>query len=85
MKILIIGGKGTIGSKVSAHFANNNDLIIAGRTSGDVYVDISNSNSIQSMFEEVGKLDTIICIAGEAKWDYFQNLNEEDYYLGLKS
>jgi NAD(P)-dependent dehydrogenase (short-subunit alcohol dehydrogenase family) len=37
------------------------------------------------MFEKTGKLDAIICIAGEAKWADFNDLTEEDYYIGLKS
>jgi len=85
MKILIIGGNGTIGKRVVAHFQKSNEIIIAGRTSGDVTVDIADSNSIKSMFDKTGKLDAIICIAGEAKWDDFNQLSEEDYYIGLKS
>ena len=85
MKILIIGGHGTIGTRVSTHFSSNNEVIIAGRTSGDVTVDIADSNSIKSLFENVGKVDAIVCIAGEAKWATFNDLSEEDYYIGLKS
>lgn len=85
MKILIIGGNGTIGNKVSSHFSDNNEIIIAGRTSGDLIVDISDSHSIKSMFEKTVALDAIICIAGEAKWDDFDELSEEDYYIGVKS
>ena len=85
MRILIIGGNGTIGNKVAAHFRENNEVIIAGRTSGDVAVDIGNSNSIEAMFEKTGTIDAIICIAGEAKWADFNELTEEDYYIGLKS
>lgn len=59
--------------------------MIAGRTSSDVLVDISDSNSIKLMFEKIGKLDAIICIAGEAKWANFNELSEDDYYIGLKS
>jgi predicted dinucleotide-binding enzyme len=40
MKILIIGGKGTIGKKVCAHFSKKHQIIIGGRNSGDVKVDI---------------------------------------------
>ena len=85
MKILIIGGNGTIGSTVAAHFKQNNDVLIAGRTSGDVTVDIADSKSIKSMFENIGKMDAIICIAGEAKWADFNELTEDDYYIGLRS
>ncbi|AEV32201.1 dehydrogenase of unknown specificity, short-chain alcohol dehydrogenase like protein [Owenweeksia hongkongensis DSM 17368] len=85
MRILIIGGKGTIGSVVTSHFEKTNDVLIAGRTSGDVTVDIADSKSIKAMFEKTGKLDAFICIAGEAKWGDFDDLTEEDYYVGLKS
>lgn len=85
MKILIIGGAGTIGRKVTAHFKENNEIIIAGRTTGDITVDIADSTSIQAMFEKTGNLDAFICIAGEAKWDDFDALSEEDYYIGIRS
>jgi len=85
MKILIIGGNGTIGKKVVKHFSNKNDIIIAGRQSGDVTVDISDSSSIKKMFDKTGHLDAIICVAGNAKWDTFENLTEKDYYIGLRS
>ncbi len=85
MRILIIGGNGTIGKIVVSHFKENNTVLTAGRTSGDVTVDISDSGSINSMLEQVGELDAIICIAGEAKWADFKQITEDDYYIGLKS
>jgi NAD(P)-dependent dehydrogenase (short-subunit alcohol dehydrogenase family) len=85
MKILIIGGKGTIGKKVSSHFAKKHEMIIGGRNSGDIIVDISDSKSIEAMFESVGKVGAVVCIAGEAKWAAFDSMTEEDFYIGLKS
>lgn len=85
MKILIIGGQGTIGKKVSDHFSKKHEIIVGGRNSGDVTVDIADSQSIETMFETVGTIDAVVCIAGEAKWAAFDSMTEEDYYLGLKS
>lgn len=85
MKILIVGGNGTIGKKVAEFFRQNNDVIVAGRSSGDVTVDIADSASIQAMFEKTGMVDAIICIAGEAKWGAFQEMTEGDFAIGLKS
>ncbi|WP_418639215.1 short chain dehydrogenase [Winogradskyella sp.] len=85
MKIVIIGGHGTIGKTVVSHLKKDNEIVIASRSNADVTVDIANSKSIKSMFDKIGKLDAIICIAGEAKWDDFNSLTEEDYYIGLKS
>ncbi len=85
MKILVIGGYGTIGKVVVNALKDEHELMIAGRSQGDVSVDIADSASIKSMFEQVGKLDAIVCIAGEAKWAPFDDLSEEDYYIGIRS
>lgn len=85
MKILIIGGKGTIGRKVSAHLNEKHDIIIAGRHSGDFLLDITDNESIREVLENIPSLDSIICVAGEAKWDDFKDLTEEDHYIGIKS
>lgn len=85
MKILIIGGKGTIGRKVSDHFSKKHQIIIGGRSSGDVIVDIADSESIKKMFESVENIDAVVCIAGEAKWAAFDSMTEEDFHIGLRS
>lgn len=85
MKILIIGGKGTIGSKVASYFTQNNEVLIAGRNSGDLKVDIADSESIQALFQKAGNLDAIVCTAGEAKWAPFNDLTEADFDIGLRS
>lgn len=85
MKILIIGGNGTIGNKVSKHFSNSDEVLIAGRKSGTLQVDIANTESIENLFATTGKVDAILCVAGEAKWDDFENLTEDDYYIGIRS
>ncbi len=85
MKLLIIGGNGTIGKKVASHFTQKHEIIIAGRNSGDVTVDITDATSIEAMFNTVGKLDAVLCIAGEAKWAPFDALTEDDFYIGIKS
>ena len=74
MKILIIGGKGTIGRKVNDHFSKKHEIMIGGRNSGDIVVDIANSKSIEAMFESVGNVDAVVCIAGEAKWAAFDSI-----------
>ncbi len=85
MKILLIGGTGTIGSKVAERFSRDHEVIVAGRKSGDVSVDIADAESIQTLFEQVGQLDAVVCIAGEAKWAAFETMSEEDFYIGIRS
>jgi len=85
MKILVIGGSGTIGSKVASYLNQKHDIIIAGRNSGDFQVDITKVESIRELLESIPSLDSIICTAGEAKWDDFKDLTEEDHYIGIRS
>jgi len=85
LKLLIIGGTGTIGKKVSRHLSRKHEIVIAAKTSGDVQVDMGSANSIQTMYESVGIIDALVCIAGEAKWAALDTLTEEDFYIGIKS
>lgn len=85
MRTLIIGGYGTIGQKVAAHFSEQHEVLLASRRRGDVQVDIADSTSIQRMYETIGPLDAVICTAGEAKWDYLDQLSEADFNIGLRS
>ena len=84
MRILIVGANGTIGRKVSAYFEKDNEVIKVGRST-QPSMDMTDSKSIKKVLEGVGKLDAIVCIAGEAKWAAFDELTEEDFYVGFKS
>ena len=85
MKIVIIGGHGTIGRRLTEYFAKKHEIIVVGRNSGAYQADIADKESIKSMFEQIGMVDAIICVAGEAKWALFNELSEEDFYIGIKS
>ena len=63
MKILIVGGNGTIGKKVAAHLNQKHEVVIAGRKNADVEVNISDRSSIQRMFETVPLIDAEVCTA----------------------
>ena len=85
MKILVIGGHGTIGKKVAEYLNQKHEIIVAGRNGGDFLVDITDADSIRELLEAIPSLDSIICCAGEAKWDDFKDLTEKDYYIGIRS
>ncbi|MEM1124983.1 MAG: short chain dehydrogenase [Bacteroidota bacterium] len=88
MKILVIGGTGTIGKKIVQHFSKDHEVLVAGRSTKEYPMDLADTKSIQKVFKQIkksGKLDAIICAAGNAKWAPFSELSEEDYYIGLRS
>ena len=74
-----------MGKKVNAHLSIKHETITVGRNQGDLNADIADPGSLQKLFETTGKVDAIVCIAGEAKWAMFNELSEEDYYIGIKS
>lgn len=84
MKILIIGGNGTIGKKIVLHLANNHEIITAGRNSGDVQVDISSEESILQLFNTITNIDVCICTAASGFMDNFQTLTQEALYENMK-
>jgi len=85
MKVLIIGGTGTVGKTIVDYFSKEQEVIIASRSSKDFPIDISSTVSIKQLMQKVGICDAIICAAGEAKWGQFRELTEKDYYIGIRS
>lgn len=88
MKILVIGGNGTIGKRIVEHFSANHQVLVAGRSSKKYPIDIADTRSIKRLFKQIkkeGKVDAIICAAGEAKWAPFKDLSEADFHIGLRS
>lgn len=84
-KAIVIGGNGTIGKAASRALSEYFEVKTAGRSTGDYRVEINDISSIQSFLEEIGTVDALVCCAGQAKWEYFDQLTEEDFYLGINS
>jgi NAD(P)-dependent dehydrogenase (short-subunit alcohol dehydrogenase family) len=85
MKILIIDEKGSIGKIVGDHFDKENEVVRAERKSGSVIIDIDDSESIKKGLDQIGKVDAIICMAGEVRRASFNSLNENDFNIGIMS
>lgn len=85
MKILLIGATGTIGKAVSARLSGEHEVIAAGYSDGDVQVDLGRTESIQAMFEQVGKIDAVISTAGLANFAPLQALSDDDFQLALNN
>lgn len=77
MKILIVGATGTLGTAVRRELEQNHEIITAGRKGADVTVDMSVPESIIAMYEAVGKVDAVICTAGQAYFGPLQELTPE--------
>ncbi|GAB2027257.1 short chain dehydrogenase [Lactovum odontotermitis] len=86
MRILLIGSSGTLGKEVAKCLREYHcDLIEANRSSGDYTVDISLPESIESLFQEVGAVDAIICTAGEVRVTPIAEMTLEDNMIAVQS
>lgn len=77
MKILIVGATGTLGTAVRRELEQSHEIITAGRKGADVTVDMSVPDSIIAMYDAVGKVDAVICTAGQAYFGPLQELTPE--------
>lgn len=85
MKVLVIGGSGTIGKAVVDELSSDTDILTASLNNGDFNVDMSDSASIARLFKKVGSLDAIICTA--ARGVVLKPLNDisiEDYVSSMQ-
>ncbi|MBN9298808.1 MAG: short chain dehydrogenase [Filimonas sp.] len=83
MKIVIIGGTGTIGKKVSALLEKDHEIIRAGSKSGDVQVDITSEASIEAFFKKTGTFDALISTVGNGHFGPLATTTVEDFKKGL--
>lgn len=85
MKVLIIGASGTIGSAIVRELQSDTDIVSVGHTSGDYHVDLAHQDSIAKLFQQVGKVDGIICAASRGV--VFKSLKEmtvADYLASMQ-
>ncbi|MFD7551593.1 short chain dehydrogenase [Streptomyces sp. NPDC059578] len=86
MKIITVGGAGTIGRRlVPALRARGHEVVVAGRTSGDVHVDLTSHETIEAMYGEVGAVDAVVSIAAHGELDDFRTLTREALYENMRA
>jgi len=83
MRIILIGGNGTIGSAVYDLLSLNHEVIKASRSSSDLTVDISSPDAIKKMFSHAGKFDAVVSAAGQARFNALAELSDEDFAFCL--
>ncbi|PWW62770.1 short chain dehydrogenase [Actinokineospora spheciospongiae] len=66
MRVVVIGASGTIGAAVVEALEPRHEVVRASRESG-VPVDIGDSTSVDRMFDVVGGVDAVVCVAAHAR------------------
>lgn len=82
MRVLVIGGSGTVG-KAAMLGLKKHELVVAGRSSGDLRVDLMDEASIRTMFDKAGALDAVVCTAGHVHFGPLSDMTADQFREGL--
>jgi NAD(P)-dependent dehydrogenase (short-subunit alcohol dehydrogenase family) len=84
MKVLVVGGTGTIGAAVvDALRAEGHEVRTAERSGGDLQVDMRAADSVRAMLAQAGRVDAIVSCAGSGAWKPLAELTDDDFELSL--
>lgn len=85
MKIVIVGASGTMGEYLCDVLEKENHQVIkASRSSKEIQVDTTSTESITEMFEKIGPFDALISTAGETFVGPWKNLNDQTFKKGIE-
>ena len=85
MKIILIGGAGTLGSAVDKALKARHEIVKVGRKSGDLQVDITNPASIEQLFSKIGEFDAVVSTAGDVHFGPLAEFTQDKFQIGLHS
>jgi NAD(P)-dependent dehydrogenase (short-subunit alcohol dehydrogenase family) len=84
MKIVVVGATGTVGKGVVAALKVRHEVVQVGKTHGDLQVDITDSASIRTLFQRLGKVDAVVSTAGKVHFGDLGEMTEKEMAVGLK-
>ncbi|HUV23652.1 MAG TPA: short chain dehydrogenase, partial [Gammaproteobacteria bacterium] len=64
MKVIIVGAAGAVGKCAVDELSPRHEVIKAGRSRGDILVDLDDVDSIRAMYREAGKVDAVVSAVG---------------------
>jgi NAD(P)-dependent dehydrogenase (short-subunit alcohol dehydrogenase family) len=83
MKILIIGATGKIGAALAQALEARHEVIPASHSRSTLTVDLADPESIRRLYAKVGRVDAVVCAAGQAAFRPLLALTDADFALGL--
>jgi NAD(P)-dependent dehydrogenase (short-subunit alcohol dehydrogenase family) len=84
MKIIVVGGTGTIGQAVVSELSQRYDIVIVGHQHGDVQMDMTDPVSIEKMYQSIGEFHAVIVTAGKVHFGALADMTAENYAIGLQ-
>lgn len=84
MKVIVIGGNGTIGRAVVEELGQRHDIVSVGQSSGELRVDMTRPESVQQLFRRTGPVDAVVVAAGKLHFGALAELTAEQLAVGLQ-
>ena len=84
MRILVVGGAGDVGKAAVSCLHSGHEIIIAGRKTGDVLVDLMDEASVAAMYEKVGRVDAVVACTGHSHFGPVADMTPKQFLDGLK-
>lgn len=85
MKVIVVGGTGTLGKAVVQALSARHETVTVGNRQGDLQVDITSASSIRDLYEQVGAFDALVSTTGKVHFGALETLNESHYEVGLRN
>jgi NAD(P)-dependent dehydrogenase (short-subunit alcohol dehydrogenase family) len=85
MKVVVIGGNGTIGKKVVDALAKRGHEVIRASRNSDAAVDIEHPETVRAFLSRTKSVDAIVVCAGSGGWGPLEKLSDEDFAFALRS
>lgn len=83
MKVVIIGGYGTIGKAVAKELEKRHEIILVGHSKGPYTCDITSESSLHDLFKKIKNFDAVVSTTGKLHFEPFQNMDHAKYQIGL--
>jgi NAD(P)-dependent dehydrogenase (short-subunit alcohol dehydrogenase family) len=84
MRVIVVGAEGDIGKVVCDALGARHEIIRAGRTRGDLQVDMADRSSVDAMYAKSGPVDAVVSTAGSVHFGPLAEYTEETFMLGLR-
>lgn len=84
MKIVIVGASGTMGKHLTQAFEKEHEVLKIAAKGGDIQVNITSTESIEAMYQQVGTFDALICTAGPTYVGPWKNMTDKEFRKGIE-
>jgi NAD(P)-dependent dehydrogenase (short-subunit alcohol dehydrogenase family) len=85
MKALVVGSSGTIGSAVSNLLKEKGYEVTEASRSTTPPLDITDSSGVEAFYSNLGEVDAIICVAGDAAFNFLDKISDDEIQLSVNS